>query len=377
MATMAAATPPRRNGRARRVSAPHARFRQLNADRFQPLALYEGGQPLTEHEISSSSKATAAGRKAPICFIPEALSTPTRVGVAGLAGLASHKMFEHPESLLRLHAAGVAIAPPASSPRTGLAKLAAVAACAKKNKTSARGRKHIWTKKKKTKSKKNKKNKNKKNKNKKNKNKNKRKIWSVDEDIWLRLEIDALVPNHRDMLDRRWNEISSEIAKKHPEAFARSGKQCRERWRNHLNPLIDMGEIDPDEDTKILDLVELVGKKWRHIAEALPKCRSGNRIKNRWYNGIKLKERFAKEGRKMPSKEEASEGLVVLGAKDAASTAKKPPPAGKKKRKRVFSALEATKCATKVRKTLPRRSRPTSMLQKKGAAQRAGSSSVS
>lgn len=55
----------------------------------------------------------------------------------------------------------------------------------------------------------------------------------------------------------------------------RTGKQCRERYNNHLRPEIKKGEWSEDEDQILLSMNELYGNKWTLIAQYLP-GRSGN-----------------------------------------------------------------------------------------------------
>jgi hypothetical protein len=61
----------------------------------------------------------------------------------------------------------------------------------------------------------------------------------------------------------------------------RIGKQCRERWINHLDPVISHTAFTPDDDRQIIELHKLYGNKWAKIAAAM-RTRSCNAIKNRW-----------------------------------------------------------------------------------------------
>ena len=71
----------------------------------------------------------------------------------------------------------------------------------------------------------------------------------------------------------------------------RSGKQCRERYLNHLRPSLKLASWSPVEDACLYHLFRLEGSKWATIAKCLP-GRSDNNIKNRYHH---LKRRFEKQ----------------------------------------------------------------------------------
>jgi len=64
--------------------------------------------------------------------------------------------------------------------------------------------------------------------------------------------------------------------------LGRNGKQCRERWINHLNPEIKKGNWTEAEDEKIYQLYQKFGSAWSKIAKHFI-GRSENSIKNRFY----------------------------------------------------------------------------------------------
>jgi hypothetical protein len=106
-----------------------------------------------------------------------------------------------------------------------------------------------------------------------------KKTWSQEEDEKLKQLINTNGEGN-------WSYIATCMG-------GRSGKQCRERWHNHLSPAVNKSEWTEEEDRIIREMRKVVGNQWSLMRKYLV-GRSDNAIKNRFNaaercKGIKVK----------------------------------------------------------------------------------------
>ncbi|KAA3459671.1 myb-like protein Q [Gossypium australe] len=138
---------------------------------------------------------------------------------------------------------------------------------------------------------------------------------------------------------RKWSHIAQMLP-------GRIGKQCRERWHNHLRPDIKKDTWSEEEDKVLIQAHIEIGNKWAEIAKRLP-GRTENSIKNHW-NATKRRQFSKRKCRsKYPrgsilqeyikslnldstaaaaarSHEKASDGATVKAADNKSSSIKQP-----------------------------------------------------
>ncbi|KAJ9698636.1 hypothetical protein PVL29_007615 [Vitis rotundifolia] len=123
--------------------------------------------------------------------------------------------------------------------------------------------------------------------------------WSAEEDRQLLRLVNEFG-------EKKWAQIAKKLG-------GRAGKQCRERWHNHLRPDIRKDEWDEEEERILIEWHKKVGNKWAEIAKRIT-GRTENTIKNH-FNATKRRQDSRKKSNKDDQKPQSTLLQVYIKSK--------------------------------------------------------------
>uniref|UniRef100_A0A1J3H261 Transcription factor MYB44 n=1 Tax=Noccaea caerulescens TaxID=107243 RepID=A0A1J3H261_NOCCA len=120
--------------------------------------------------------------------------------------------------------------------------------------------------------------------------------WRPAEDEKLRELVEQFGPHN-------WNAIAQKLS-------GRSGKSCRLRWFNQLDPRINRNPFTEEEEERLLAAHRIHGNRWSIIARLFP-GRTDNAVKNHWHVIMARRTRQTSKPRLLPSMTSSSSLILA------------------------------------------------------------------
>jgi hypothetical protein len=128
------------------------------------------------------------------------------------------------------------------------------------------------------------------------------KVWTKEEDHLLLNMVQSM------RMPMKWSIVAQQMVE-------RTGKQCRERYVNHLNPRLKVADWNPVEDATIFHLYNTAGSHWAKMSKMIP-GRTDNGIKNRFHNLRRQLEREDEHRLRLSKAEDFPEEIRLQSLRD-------------------------------------------------------------